>query len=186
MDIRALAARRDVRWGGGAAAVVLLAVVLALTLPGGGASQASSTSAPQSAGAVQQVATRWWSDAAAAQGSRIDESNPGAAANVLVPSQDAYCGMLKQTLAAGRSILPQAKAGDKALVASTKAFLAEIQSVAPPSVVDDWKTLAPTLLALVSGHELPANTSDQAKANAAAAKALAADAKTNCGLSLSR
>jgi hypothetical protein len=39
-------------------------------------------------------------------------------------------------------------------------------------------------VALVSGRELPANTSAQAAANARAAKAIGADAKANCGLRL--
>lgn len=182
MDVRTLAARRDVRWG--TAAVAVVAIALVVTLPGGGGAAKTSSTRSGNGPAVQQVATRWWSNPAADKGSRIDESNPDAVANVLVPSQDSYCAMLKETLAAGRAVLPSAKAGDKALVASTRAFIAEIQGVAPASVVDDWRTVAPTLIALVSGKDLPPNTSAQAKANAAAAKAIGADAKANCGISL--
>lgn len=183
MDVRSVAARRDVRWA--ALALAIVAIVLVVTLPGGnGSGEARSSRTGASGPAVQQVATRWWSNPVADKGSRIDESNPDAAANLLVPSQDTYCAMLKETLSAGRAVLPSAKAGDKALVASTKAFIAEIQGVAPASVAGDWRTLAPTLIALVSGKQLPANTSDQAKANAAAAKAIGADAKANCGISL--
>lgn len=183
MDVRAVAARRDVRWG--AVALAVVAVVLAVTLPGGGGSSTANSAAPGASKAAKEVATRWWSNSVADKGSRIDESNPDSAANLLVPSEDTYCSMLKQTLAAGRSVLPNAKAGDRALVASTKAFIAEIQGVAPPSVADDWRTLAPTLVALVSGKALPANTSTNAKANANAAKAISADARTACGLDLS-
>lgn len=183
MDVRSFAARREVRWA--ALPVAIVAIALAVTLPGGGDAAKPRSATPGASGAaVQEVATRWWSNAAADKGSRIDESNPSSVANLLVPSEDTYCSMLKQTLLAGHAVLPSAKAGDKALVASTKAFVAEIQSVAPPTVVDDWRTLAPTLIALVSGKQLPANTSQQAKANANAAKAIGADAKTNCGLSL--
>ena len=183
MDVRAVAARKDVRTGG-AIGVAGIAAVLIFAFTAGGSAKPSSASTPGAGPAVAQVATRWWSNPAAAKGSHIDESNPGSAANLLVPSEDVYCTMLKQTLAAGRTILPQAKAGDKALVASTRAFIAEIQGVAPVAVADEWKTLAPTLLALVSGGQLPANTSAQAKANASAANAISADAKSNCGVSL--
>ena len=183
MDVRSIAARRDVRWS--AAGVAFVAIALIVTLPGGGGAAKPSSAQPGAGSAtVHEVATRWWSNSAADKGSRIDESNPDAAANLLVPSEDTYCSMLKQTLAAGHAVLPSAKAGDKALVASTKAFVAEIEGVAPASVTDAWHTLAPTLIALVSGKELPANTSAQAKANATAAKAIGADAKANCGLSL--
>lgn len=184
MDLRAVTARKDVRTGG-AIGVAGVAAVLIFAFTAGGAAPVSSTTGAGGAPAVAEVATRWWSNPAAAKGSHIDESNPGSAANLLVPSEDVYCTMLKQTLAAGRSILPQAKAGDKALIASTRAFVAEIQGVAPAAVAGEWKTLTPTLLALVSGGRLPANTSAEAKANIAAANAIGADAKANCGLSLS-
>jgi hypothetical protein len=172
-----------VRWVAAAAVVAVAAAVLATSAGGSGAKQTSSPSAGAVA-AAQPV--RWWSNTLAAKGSRVDPADPAAIALRLSPSQPAYCAMLQQTLAAGRSIFPDAHAGDSALVTTTAAFLAEIGRIAPQNVAPDWATITPTIEALVAGKPLPANSSAQAGRNQAAAAAISADAKHNCGLTLSR
>ena len=157
-------------------------MAVAACASGGGHKQATSTSTGAAATA-QPV--RWWSNSLAVKGSRIDAANPAAVAEHLNPSASGYCAMLQQTLTAGRSIFAGAHAGDAALVTTTDAFLAEISRIAPSSIAGDWATLAPSVEALVAGRSLPANSSDQAKRNHAAAAAISADAKRNCGLTLS-
>jgi hypothetical protein len=132
------------------------------------------------------VATRWWSNSAAPAGSTIDTHDPEAAVGRLHASPTDYCGMLRQTLAAGHSILPNVTANDPALLTSTKAFMAELEAVAPPTVARSWKVLGPAVIALVeSGGDLTKVKGIDAAAVGTAARKVAADARRSCGVDLS-
>jgi hypothetical protein len=128
------------------------------------------------------VATRWWSNAAVTAGSTISPAHPDAAAKELHPSKADYCGMLKQTLQAGKAILPSGKADDPKLVIGTEAFVAEIQKVAPAEVSGSWQVLGPTILAIVKGGgNLPSGSTSVNAKNLLAAQAINTDSKKNCG-----
>jgi hypothetical protein len=130
-------------------------------------------------------AKRWWSNSAVPAGSAIDAAHPAAAAAGLHESRHDYCGMLKQTVAAGKSILPGVKADDPVLLTSTKAFVAEIAQVAPGGVHGQWQVLGPVILALVkSGGDTTALKSIDVHAVAQSADAIAADSIKNCGVNL--
>jgi hypothetical protein len=131
-------------------------------------------------------ATRWWSNAAGAPGSLIDPSDPNAGNGKLSPSKDAYCGMLEQTLAAGKSILPGVAAADPALLTATKAFIGELQKVAPADVQGAWQTLGAAVIAIAeSGGDAGKLAKLDAKGVGEAANQVAASAKKDCGLDLS-
>lgn len=132
------------------------------------------------------VATRWWSNAAVTAGSKIDPKHPDAAAKDLHPSQADYCGMLKQTLAARKSILPDITSTDPALLTSAKAFIAEIEKVAPAGITGQWQLVGPAVLSLVksAGDTSTLPTVDLA-ALTKAANAINADSLANCGVDLS-
>jgi hypothetical protein len=145
------------------------------------ASSASSTSTSSAA-----VATRWWSNSATKAGTRIDVKNPQAAARRLHGSKADYCSMLGQTVAAGKSILPNVTANDPALLTSTKAFVAELEAVAPSMVAGAWKVLGGAVVALVSsGGDTTKVKGIDAAAVSRAAATVAADAKRSCGVDLS-
>ncbi|HKC29242.1 MAG TPA: hypothetical protein VKB75_14610 [Jatrophihabitans sp.] len=132
------------------------------------------------------VAVRWWSTTAAQAGSTIDPKDPEALAGKLHTSQTQYCDMLRQTISAGRSILPNVTANDPALLASTRAFVAELRAVAPPTAAGPWRVLGPAVLALVgSGGDLAKVKGIDAAAVQEAARVVAADAKRSCGVDLS-
>ena len=130
------------------------------------------------------IATRWWSNDAASDGSTIDPSDPTAAAGSLKPNRDEYCSMLKQTVDAGKSILPGATANDPRLLASTEAFVAELQAVAPPEVSKQWKTLGDVLVQFVQSGGTSSGSTSTATLTAAAT-AISNDAKTRCGVDIS-
>lgn len=162
------------------AALVTFALAGALAGCGGssgGTSHSSQSSSPA-------AATRWWSNTAVSVGSTVSPADPEAAAARLSPSQADYCGMLKQTLAANKSLVSAITAADPALAVSARAFLAEIQRVAPASVSGQWHVLGPAVLALVKSggtSGLPSNLG----ALTSAANAISSDAQTNCGVDLS-
>jgi hypothetical protein len=132
------------------------------------------------------VATRWWSNSASPAGTVIDVNRPEAAAANLHESKADYCGMLRQTVAAGRSILAGVTANDPALVISTKAFVAEIEASAPSSIAGSWQVLGPAVLTLVeSGGDTTKVKGIDAAAVSKAAGTVAADAKHSCGVDLS-
>jgi hypothetical protein len=168
-------------------AALLVALVVASSLAGcGGARHGSSQAAKTSSPPSSPVATRWWSNSAVTSGSTISPAQPGAEAARLHVSPGDYCGMLKQTVAAGKSILPGITATDPALLTSTKAFVAEIEKVAPAGVTAQWQVLGPTVLALVkSGGDTAALPTGNLGAVTTAALAIAADSKKNCGVDLS-
>ena len=132
------------------------------------------------------VATRWWSNSANKVGSVLDTKHPEAGAAGLSASPTDYCGMLRQTVAAGKSILPNVTANDPALLISTRAFLAELEAVAPPSVAGSWQVLGPAVITFVeSGGDSTSVKRVDAAAVRKAASTVAADAKRSCGVDLS-
>ena len=132
------------------------------------------------------VATRWWSNSAHQVGSVLDTKHPEAGTAGLTVSPTDYCGMLRQTVAAGRSILPGVTANDPALLTSTRAFLAELEAVAPPSVAGPWQVLGHAVITFVeSGGDSTAVKTVDAAAVRKAAGTVAADAKHSCGVDLS-
>lgn len=92
--------------------------------------------------------------------------------------------MLKQTVNAGKSILPGATANDPRLLASTEAFVAELQAVAPSQVSQQWQTLGEVLVQFVKSGGKSAGTTSPATLTAAAT-AISNDAKTRCGVDIS-
>jgi hypothetical protein len=165
--------------------VMAISAVLAASLSAA-ACTSSKHPAPAGASSSSTAATRWWSNSAVAVGSTIDASNPMSAARTLHPSQTDYCGMLKQTLQAGKSILPSGMASDPKLLTSSEAFVAEIQALAPPAVSGSWQVLGPVIVQLVKGGgALPTGSSAGTAQNLQAATAINADSKKNCGLDLS-
>jgi hypothetical protein len=132
------------------------------------------------------VATRWWSNSVHKLGTVLDTEHPEAGAEGLSASPIDYCGMLRQTVAAGKSILPGVTANDPALLTSTRAFLAELEAVAPAPVAGSWQVLGPAVITLVeSGGDLASVTRVDAAAVRKAAGTVAADAKRSCGVDLS-
>lgn len=175
----------------GARRLTVLALTLALTLPVAACSGSSHKRVTDSTGATLQptsssslTATRWWSNSEAAQGSTIDPKQPGAAAAKLHASEPEYCAMLKQTLAAGKSILPDASATDPALLASTQAFVAELQAVAPPAVAGQWQVLGDALVSFVKTGGKSLGSGSSSAAVTKAAQAISTDATKSCHLDL--
>jgi hypothetical protein len=151
-------------------------------------SPTGSTASPASGASSSSnfVATRWWSNSAAKRESTIDAKDPESAARKLQPSRADYCGMLKQTVAAGKSILPGVTAQDPALLTSTKALMAELQAAAPASVSRPWRVLGSAVVAIVaSGGDTTKVKGINGAAVQQAAAAVSADAKRNCGVDLS-
>ncbi len=138
------------------------------------AGSGSTPSAPNST-----VATRWWSDNAADKGSTISLGDPTAAAGKLHPDRREYCTMLQQTVAAGKSILPGVTRADPRLLASTEAFVSELQQVAPSQVSKQWKLLGDALVEFVKsqGQSLGSVTTQQM---AVAAQVISTDASQQC------
>ena len=156
--------------------VVALAAAVSLTSCSGGQGHPAST-------VSATPATRWWSDGAEAAGTTIDPNNPSAAAKNLHPSRPAYCSMLKQTLTAGHSLFAGVTGSSPALVASTEAFIAELEGVAPAEVSSSWKVLGTSVLALVQSGGKTASATSAAQIDSAVTT-VANDAKTRCGVSL--
>jgi hypothetical protein len=177
---------RPGRRGVAACAALVVALSVAGCSGGSGSSKAPAPKSGTAGSSAAAAATRWWSNSAVTVGSPIDPADPGAAAAHLHPSQSDYCGMLKQTLDSRKSILPNASAGDPALLVSTEAFVAEIQQVAPAGITGSWQVLGPAIIGLIkSGGALPTSTAGTTAQNLAAVEAVAADAKKNCNLDLS-
>jgi hypothetical protein len=96
-----------------------------------------------------------------------------------------YCGMLEQTLKAGKSILPNASASDPTLHGVTTAFISDLERVAPANVAPSWKVLGDLIIKLVQANGDPSAVKgvDVAKVQAAVA-AVSTDAKSRCGVKL--
>lgn len=156
-----------------------VAIVVALVLGGcsSGKHTASSSPAP--------TPTRWWSNAAVKVGSTVDPAHPSAAAASLTTSRSDYCAMLSQTKAKGQALIPSTASSDPRLIAETEALVAEIQAVAPATVVPSWKVIGPVILQVVKSGSLPSGSATSGTANLQAAEAINNDAKANCHLDLS-
>jgi hypothetical protein len=166
-------------------AVCAAVVPFVAACSGGSGGHAPNSSAAPQLPSSSLVATRWWSNSAAQAGSTIDPDHPDEAAAHLRTSPADYCGMLRATVAAGRSILPNVTANDPALLTSTKAFVAELEAVAPSSVAGSWKVLGSAVLTLVASGGDPTKVKGvDAAAVRAAASTVAADAKHSCGVDL--
>jgi len=152
-----------------------------------GSSHHSSSAAPseQRPTSSAVAATRWWSNPAASVGSTVGPNDK--AATSLVRSGQVYCTMLRQTIAAGKSVLPGATATSPALASTTEAFVDELSKVAPVNVAPAWHVLGPVLVDVVksSGSFAALRTQVDVAAVSAAAQTVAADAQTSCGLDLS-
>jgi hypothetical protein len=93
--------------------------------------------------------------------------------------------MLQQTVQAGRSILPGVTSGDPALVTASKAFVGELQKVAPSEVSAAWQILGKTILSLVESGGAAPKLSNSAAQISSAGHVVSVDAKGRCGLNLS-
>jgi hypothetical protein len=92
--------------------------------------------------------------------------------------------MLHDTLATGKSILPDAVQGSgPALQTATDAFVADLQRVAPAPVATQWRLVGDALSKFVhsDGKSLGgASAAEMSKA----LTTISADAKAHCGLDL--
>ena len=162
----------------------LTGALAAVALAGAAACAGGSTSAvPSATSASAPALNRWWSNSAVSAGSSVDPAHPNAADAQLHASASDYCGMLHQTLAAGRSILPGGSQGLP--LATLEAFVGELQQVAPAGVSGQWRVLGSALLAFArtNGTSLGAGSNPSAVASAAAD--ISANARTACNLDLS-
>lgn len=154
----------------------------------GGCSGASDPSSPESgtaSGSSKGVAaTRWWSDGVHSAGSTIDTHDPTAASAGLHPSRAHYCAVLRDTVQAGRSILPGVGADDPALLASTEAFVATLEHLAPARLASSWRTLGGALITFVRSQGTTLGADASVASVQRAATAIAADAKTRCHLDI--
>jgi hypothetical protein len=168
-------------------AAVSVTPLTAACTPSGGAPHGTPTlTAAGETFSSALVATRWWSNSAHGVGTVLDPKNPEDGAAGLGPSSSDYCGMLRQTVAAGKSILPGVTAKDPALLTSTRAFVAELEAVAPASIAGSWQVLGPAVTTLVeSGGDLASVKRVDVAAVRKAANTVAADAKRSCGVDLS-
>ncbi|MDT4949531.1 MAG: hypothetical protein QOJ37_2126 [Pseudonocardiales bacterium] len=180
--------QRRTRGRHGVAVLCALVAVAPMAAACSGGSRSSahdpSASTAPSSGAV---ATRWWSNTEVKAGSTIDPGSPDAAVSKLHASRTDYCTMLRQTLAAGKSILPGVTAADPALLISSKAFVGEIQKVAPSAIASSWRVLGTAVIALVEsrGDTTKATKEIDAAAVQKAGSTVASDAKHSCGVDLS-
>jgi hypothetical protein len=170
-------------------ASVGLAAAVALTVSGCSKSShhasPSHSSSSTTSSATTGAPTRWWSNSAVTVGSPIDPANPGAAAAKLHQSQADYCGMLKQTVKAGKSLITSAQTSDTGVRIGIEAFVPEISKVAPSPVDAQWHVLGPVVLAAANAGALPSTGAGAATAQALqAVSVVASDAKSRCGLDL--
>lgn len=173
-------------------ASALLAVLLSVgACTAGGDSRPPAPHSPSGTGAVTASAgrtfapARWWSNSAVVAGSTVNPHGVDAALRSLRPSRSDYCGMLRDTAAAGRSVFAGVSAADGGLQLTVRAFVAEVSAVAPASVSGAWHTLGPALVAIAtSGGDLTRVKGVDARKVQRAASVIALDAKAHCHLSL--
>jgi hypothetical protein len=170
---------------------LVLAGVVGVIAAGAGCSKSTHHSTPSHSASpapsttATAAPTRWWSNSAVQVGSPIDPANPGAAAAKLHPSQADYCGMLKQTVKAGKSLITSAQKADTGVRIGIEAFVPEISKVAPSPVDSQWRVLGPVVLAAANAGTLPSSGAGAATTQALqAVSVVAADAKSHCGLDL--
>jgi hypothetical protein len=167
-------------------AALSVAPVAAACTAGGGSGGNDTVSLGEPSFSSALVATRWWSNSVHKVGSVLDTKHPETGVAGLSVSPTDYCGMLRQTVAAGKSILPGVTANDPALLTSTRAFLAELEAVAPTSVAGSWQVLGSAVITFVeSGGDSTAVKRVDAAGVRKAASTVAADAKRSCGVDLS-
>ena len=136
---------------------LLSTLPLAACTGGGGAGGAASTAKAADAAPV----ARWWSGGD-------------------------YCVMLRDTVKAGRSILPGVGATDPARLASTKAFVTDLQHAAPPAVASAWRVLGPAVVGIVaSGGHLDHVKGIDPAAVQRAATTIATHARSACHVDVS-
>jgi hypothetical protein len=134
--------------------------------------------------APSPAVTRWWSAGAQPAGTTIDPKDPTAGARALHRSRSDYCAMLRDTLAAGGSILPStAGAAGPAARTATVAFVAAIQHVAPAAVATQWQLVGDALVAFVRSDGKSTGKASSAQIGRAAAT-ISTDAQTHCGVDL--
>lgn len=157
-----------------------MAAALAVTLAG-----CSGSTPPLTAAGTSPAAStgRWWSNTAVKAGSPVDQADPGAAAAGLRSSTKDYCGMLTETMRSGRSVLTGPGAG--ASLSTLKAFVAEIEKVAPSAVSGAWQVLGPALVGFAEsqGSSLGPHTADASRL-AAAAQQISSHASSVCKVDL--
>jgi hypothetical protein len=177
----------------GAAAACAVVMTGCSSSPGPAASPSAAVPSSAAGGYGASIAaapgatvTRWWGNSAASAGSTVDPVDPAAAAANLKPSRADYCGMLKQTLAAGHSLFPNSSASDPSLHTAAIAFVNELQHVAPAEVAASWQVLGNLIITLVQANGSPSamQSVDSAKVSAAVAT-VSSDAQSRCGVSLS-
>lgn len=150
-----------------------------------GSSRPPEPPAATSAAGHTYAAQRWWSNHAASSGSSIAANGPDAAVVALRPSRTDYCGMLRQTTAAGKSLFAGVAPGDAGMQATVRAFVAEISAVAPSDVARAWHALGKMIVAVsASGGDLGRVSGVNTGRVRAAAATIAADAATQCHLKL--
>jgi hypothetical protein len=160
-----------------AAGVALFAVSLSTVAAcgggGGGAGDHAASGSPARAVATAgrtPADQPWWS-AGAARGA----------------SRSGYCALLRQTEAARKRIFAGTPASDPQFQTTVRAFVAEVSRLAPGPVAAAWRTLGAAVMALAaSGGDLTQVKGIDAAQVRRAATAVAADAKAECHLSLSR
>lgn len=168
------------------AALALAPVAAACTGGAGTGGAGGAVSVGEQSFSSALVATRWWSNSGNRVGTELDTDDPEAGAAGLSASPIDYCGMLRQTVAAGKSILPNVTANDPALLTSTRAFLAELEAVAPAPIAGSWRVLGPAVITFVeSGGDSASVQRVDAAAVRKAVSTVAADAKRSCGVDLS-
>jgi hypothetical protein len=97
-----------------------------------------------------------------------------------------YCGMLRQTLAAGHAVLPSVDASDPSYAAVTTKFVTDLQHVAPHEIAGAWQLLGNLIITLVrSDGDATSVKGIQPDRIKSAVASVSADAKTRCGLDLS-
>ncbi|SOD74779.1 hypothetical protein SAMN05892883_3970 [Jatrophihabitans sp. GAS493] len=136
------------------------------------------------------IPTRWWSDAAGSAGSKIDISNPTAAAAALKPDSKTYCSVLSDTLSSGKSVFSGAASTDPGIATSTKAWIAELTALSPTELHASWNTFGDALTALLvsaskaSGAALPKQSQSEQNAVSAATAAIGSQARSVCNVDL--
>ena len=172
-----------------ALAVVLLSVGACSS---GGGSRPPATHSPSGSRAATAsagrtfAALRWWSNTAVRAGSAVDAAGADSVVGSLHPSRSDYCGMLRQTTKAGKSLFSGVSPADKGMQSTVRAFVAEVSAVAPAALASAWHTVGVAIVAVATsgGHLSRVKGVEPAQVQRAAG-VIAADAEAHCHLVLS-